>query len=655
MLFLGLHNAVFAQQNKYTTKKTATGKTRDRYDKGMQRTQTAEWDKALKQFSESLRADSTFIDAWLQWAGVQYELQHYAEAERGFLKAVAIDSNYVPRVFYTLGIIGWKTDRFEAAANYMQRFLNFPNQAEEMRAKAIQKLGDSQFSAEAIKHPVAFQPVRLSEKINTKNLEFLPSFTADDSTLIFTRRTRNNDDLWMSKNIAGEWQEPTPLDDINTDTGNEGGQTISADGKLIVFTACDRPDGIGSCDLYFSENKNGEWSKPKNIGAPVNEYDWDSQPSLTADGSALYFCSIRKSRFSKGGSDLWVSYRQPNGTWDPPINLGDTINTKGDDQSPFIHPDGKTLYFRSNGRPNLGGFDMYMSRKDAEGKWTAPVNLGYPINTQGDEGALVVSRDGKTAYYAADKKDKISGESDGNLDIYSFTLPEALRPQPVGYVKAWLRDGQTKQPLKDAKYEFAEFLTGKKLTSAVTADGSFLVCLPAGFEYSLVVSKEKYAFHSEHFNLTDSGGSNPDRPFLMNIELTPLSNAAANTTTTTGANTGKAQPSTAIILRNVLFETGSARLLNASTAELNRLKSMLVENPTLRIQINGHTDNVGAAAANQSLSEQRAKAVNDFLVANGIASSRLTYKGYGETQPLDSNDTAEGKQNNRRTEFLILN
>ncbi len=637
-------------QATYTTKKTAVGKTRERYDKGMARTQTSEWLKAAKFFDESLRADSTFIDAWLQWAGVQYELNDYAKAERGFLRAAAIDSNYMPRVFYTLGIIAWKKDRFAAAAGYFQRFLNFDKQADELRTKAQRYLLDSRFSAEAVKNPVLFVRKSLGAQVNTKNLEFLPSFTADDSTLIFTRRIRGDEDMWSSKKIGTEWQEATPLDGVNTEGSNEGGQTISADGKLLVFTACNRPDGLGSCDLYFSENKNGEWSLPKNMGAPVNETDWESQPSLAADGSAVYFCSIRKSRFTIGGSDIWVSYRLPDGKWDVPINLGDSINTKGDDQSPFIHPDGKTLYFRSNGRAGMGGFDLFMSRRGADGKWASPTNLGFPINTKSDEGGLVVSRDGKTAYFATDQKDSTSTGGDGNLDLYSFELAVPLRPQAVTYVKAWLRDSENDQLLKGAKYEFADFQTGKVLTSAVSTDGGFLICLPAGAEYSLTISKEKYAFRSEHFNLAADGAS-IDKPFLMNLELTPLSALQPSLPSPTSRPTEAAKP---IVLRNVLFETGSARLLAASQAELYRLKTMLTDNSKLKIQIGGHTDDVGNEAANQLLSEQRAKAVYDFLVQNNISAARLQYKGFGKTQPIETNETPDGRQSNRRTEFIIL-
>ncbi len=266
-------------------------------------------------------------------------------------------------------------------------------------------------------------------------------------------------------------------------------------------------------------------------------------------------------------------------------------------------------------------------------RWAAQ-NLGYPINTKGEEGMLVVSLDGATAYFATNRP---GGK--GGIDIYQFELPQNLRPQPVTYARARVKDASTGYPLV-AKVEFTDLKTGQSYVSAFTKeDGSFLVCLPAGKDYALNVNKEKYLFYSENFNLTETATF--DKPFLLNIDLQPVAIDPA---------TAGAKP---VVLRNVFFETGSADLRAESTAELDRLVALLTDAPALKIQINGHTDNVGDDTSNQRLSEARAKAVYDYLIAKGIDADRLKYKGFGETQPMETNDTAEGRGRNRRTEFVV--
>jgi len=338
----------------------------------------------------------------------------------------------------------------------------------------------------------------------------------------------------------------------------------------------------------------------------------------------------------KGGRDLWFTTRQAGGKWSKPENLGATINTDLDEQTPFLHPDGQTLYFTSNGLPGMGENDLYLVRRQPDGTWGTPQNLGFPINTKANEGTLTVSLDGRTAYFAANRPD-----SQGGIDIYQFEMPANARPQPVTYARAKVKDAVTGKPLI-AKVEFTDLKTGLSYVSANTkSDGSFLVCLPAGKDYALNVNKEKYLFYSENFNLVETATF--DKPFLLNIELQPI-----------GSNPDAAAPvSKPIALRNVFFETGSAALLPSSAAELDRLAALLTEVPTLRIQINGHTDNVGDDGSNLKLSEARAKSVYDYLATKNVAADRLKFKGYGEAQPIETNDTPEGRSRNRRTEFVV--
>lgn len=637
---LGVGFIGFAQ--KYTTKDNASDKIKKLYQRAVHYSNSAQYEDAEKELNEILKLDSNFIDGYIQRGNIKYDQEVYAEAEGDFKKALSIDPKYFARLPYQLGLTLLNQNKYEEAATYFEQYLQSGVKNEEMRRRAQKHAANARFAVDAYKNPVPFEPKKLSANINTLNPQYLPSLTADGQFLVYTAVIGGQEDFYFSQLTDGEWQKGQPLEAINTEL-NEGAQNISADGKLLVFTACTRPEGMGSCDLYFAESHRGKWTKPKNIGPPINSSAWESQPSLSADGKALYFASNRGGTL--GGNDLWVSYRQANGSWGKPENLGNIINTPEDDQAPFMHPDGQTLYFMSIGHPGMGGFDLYFAKRKPDGTWDKPQNLGYPINTRANEGALVVSLDGTTAYFASDDTEQHKDQPGllvrRNADIFSFTLPKEARPNPVTYVKAKIFDDNTKAPLA-AKVEFIDLKSEQIFTSSITdVDGEFLVCLPLGKDYALNVSKEKYLFHSENFNLAEQ--KTLTQPYLLEIGLIPIPEEKLGT--------AKTKP---VILKNVFFETGSAALRPESKDELNRLKRLLTENPKLKIRINGHTDNVGADKDNLTLSEKRAKAVYDFLVQQNIASERLQFKGFGETQPIDKNDTPIGRQNNRRTEFEVI-
>jgi len=549
-------------------------------------------------------------------------------------------------------------DKHDEAIEHLELFLASNPKSEILIKKATQYIGKFKFAATATSNPVPFKPKSVSDNINSANAEYLPALTADGETMIFTRRVRGQEDFYVSSKKDGKWNLGIPLLDINDPVNNEGAQSISADGKFLVFTACNRRDGYGSCDLYYSEIRNGKWTPPANIGAPINTRGWESQPTISGNGNILMYASNRQG--GKGGYDIWMSKRKPNGSWGKPENLGANINTAAQEQTPFLHPDMQTLYFMSDGHPGMGGTDMFFARKQKDGTWGKPENLGYPINTEGHEGALIVSLDGKTAYFATDRKyDAFTGESilkntatGKETDIYYFDLYEAARPQAITYVKATVSDAETNKKLI-ANVEIVDLAMQKTFTTSITdMDGEFLICMPVGANYALNVNKEKYLFHSENFALNQS--ATLEKPYVMNIALQPIKEVATTSPSKPTTSSEVPPKSKPIILKNVFFETGSAELQNVSVTELNRLKTLLVENENLKIQINGHTDNVGTEDANKSLSTNRAKSVYDWLIQNGINSNRLQYEGFGESVPIDTNDTNEGKQNNRRTEFVVL-
>ncbi len=632
LLLCLIHTSVFSQN--YHTVKTTSEKALEAFREGQKYMQQDDAAIALGYFEKALKADETFIEARLALAETYEELRDFFKAERAYEESIALDSTFSPAAFLFLAQVEWQLDKFQECALHLDSYLKSNPGNARNKSKAEKLIVNARFAAEAVKKPVPFQPRNTGPGINTKADEYFPSLTADGGTLIFTRNEFNDENFYSSTRKDTAWQAAQPLEGVNT-PDNEGAQSISPDGSWLVFTACNRRDdgSQGSCDLYWSQLKNNNWTKPVPFSAAINSSDWDSQPTISADSKTIIFSSRRPG--GKGKEDIWMTARQAGGKWSKPQNLGPGINTGGVEQTPFLHPDGQTMYFASDSLPGMGGLDLYVVRRTSDSTWGIPRNLGYPINTKANEVALTVSLDGRTAYYATNRSGGIGG-----LDIYSFELPDYARPQPVTYVRAHVNDAVTAQPLV-AKIEFTDLGTGRSFLSATTkADGSFLVCLPAGKSYGLNVNKEKYLFHSENFNLT--GTATVEKPFLLEIDLQPI------TLDSTGRVAGKP-----IILRNVFFETGSAALRSESTAELDRLLDLLVSNASLRIQINGHTDNVGTDASNLQLSEARAKAVYDYLCTKGLPASRLKYKGYGEVQPLESNDTAEGRTSNRRTEFIV--
>lgn len=624
----------------YTTAKTASKKTQKLYQKASDQEREGNYDEVLATINKALELEPKFIDGHLKKAAVLYDKKQYDSAERSFEYALALDPAYKPRIWYQLAVTEMRQDKFEEAGKHFEKYLVSGPQSKNLIKRAKRHLTNCAFAAEAIKNPVPFEPKSIGENINTTNSEYLPSISADGAFLVYTRRINNQEDLYYSNFKNGAWQKGQPMEAINTPF-NEATQTLSADGRMLVYTACNRKEGLGGCDLYYSSVRGNRWTPPVNMGPTVNTRAWDSQPSLSANGRTLYFASERAG--GKGKRDLWVAKKSESGRWGKPQNLGAVINTDGNDEAPFIHPDGQTLYFMSEGHPGMGDYDLYYSRKAVDGTWGTPQNLGYPINTKAHEGALFVSLDGVTAYFTSDKSFEASEEEPlrkRDFDIYYFELPPAARPLPVTYVKAVVKDQKTKQRLA-ANTEIIDVETGKVIEALPTSEnGTFLITLPIGKNYALNVSKEKYLFHSENFELISSNQMSD--PFLLDIELVPIPEVVR-----------KENTATPVILKNVFFETGSAALKASSTVELDRLKTLLNENPALKIQINGHTDNVGSDEDNLALSEARAVAVQQYLIDQGIAGDRLRAKGFGETQPIDNNDTDMGRRNNRRTEFII--
>lgn len=584
------------------------------------------YDEAITQLQKAISIDNKFIEAHYQLADLYRLLRKHKEAAEQYLSVVKLNPDFSSSAYIKLGDEEISNARYNDAQQHLEKYLTFPNLTSQNIYHAQKLITDCKFSIQALLHPVPFKPVNMGPNINTADDEYLPVATADESTLIFTRKINNNEDFYKSSKVNGKWQKATYLSDqINTPQYNEGAQSISQDGKYLFFTGCNRPDGLGRCDIYISQKKGDDWSKPFDLSPPINTPGWESQPSISADGRTLYFVSNRKGGY--GGYDIWKSTLTANG-WGEPENLGPNINTPYDEQSPFIHPDDSTLYFSSNGWPGLGGKDLFVSRLGKDGKWKKPENLGYPINSSGDENGLSVTANGSSAFFSSNN---LNGY--GGYDIYTFELPRSMRPHLVTYVKGKVSDIKTKVPL-EAAVEIIDLQKNipvyQDYSDAVRGD--FLATLTSGKNYGLNISKSGYLFYSENFSLV---GHETKNPFNITVFLQPI------------------EVGNKVILNNIFFDTNKFDLKPESIAELQKLVEFLNVNPTVHIEISGHTDNVGNDQLNQTLSENRAKAVYQYLISSQVNPARLVFKGYGKTQPIAPNTTDEGRQKNRRTEFMI--
>jgi outer membrane protein OmpA-like peptidoglycan-associated protein/tetratricopeptide (TPR) repeat protein len=632
------------QAQNFITSKNAPDKIKEAFKVAFTDFNTENYGKSIKELEKIIKKCPDFINAYQLMADCYIQQKNWKEATTYLNKAAALGPDYDPKIYYLLGQIAMEQEQYVEARAQFEKFLKYPTKSEAVSNRAKKMLGDAIFRPDALSKPVRFEPQNMGANINSSHRDYFPSITADENTMIFTVQIGEGqygqEDLYRSLKKNGEWSKAEPINNVNT-TENEAAQSVSADGKFLVFTVCNRAGDFGSCDLYFSDRINGRWSEPKNLGSAINTANWESQPSVSPNADAIYF--TRGGARGQGDKNLMISRRNEDGSWAEPIAIAE-LNTAYDDSAPCIHPDGQTLYFSSSGYPGMGGLDLYVSRLRSDGIWDKPKNLGYPINTAQNEEALAVALSGSLAFIASDRPGGF-----GSLDIYSFEMPKENRPNPVTYVKGYVYDAVTKKALTKTTVEIYDLSSDKLFTKTKTdADGEFMLCMPLGRDYSLNVKKQKYIFYSDNFALKEI--RNQQNPFLLDIPLQPILESASKVDTSSINKEGEP-----VILKNVFFATNSAELRVESQVELNRLKQLLDENPKMKIRINGHTDNEGSDTDNLILSDRRAKAVRDYLISKGIALDRLDSKGYGESKPLSNNDSTEGRQLNRRTEFVVVN
>lgn len=610
-------------------------KTLQQFDQALQYYKLNEFENAELTIQNILKKNSNFVDAILLLADVYHE-SGLTKSEIETLEK-ALDYVKNPLVYLRLGKAYFSLGEYERALANFETYLRNKDISAARRTEVEHNILNCRFAIKAVNNPVEFKAERLPDKINTKNNEYWPSISLDGSKLVFTRllkpkSTLPNEDFFISEFGSQGWELASPIIEINTNE-NEGAQALSADGRLLFFTACNRPDGRGSCDIYYSVFNGKYWSKPINAGIILNSAKWDAQPTISSDNRYLYFSSNRDG--GKGKKDIWRAELleiKENGKlrWSVPENVGDSINTIGDEISPFIHPDNRSFYFASNYHAGMGGMDLFFAELDNENNFQAPKNLGYPINTWENEQGLNISSDGKTAYYASERNTEFG------LDIYTFPMPEKIRPEPVSYVKAQVVDAETGDIIR-AIVELINLTSDSIDRRKIRADenGEILLCVPFNANYAFNISHEGYLFYSEAIQL--SREATWEAPEKIEIKLSQIEIGAE------------------MNLYNIYFETDSFRILPESEPELSKLVSLLKNNPQIEIEIQGHTDNTGSPESNLLLSENRAKSVFEYLIMNGIPENRLQFIGFGENKPVMNNDTEKGRMLNRRTTIKIAN
>lgn len=650
--------------------KSQSGKAERLYNKAINLLMTgqkANRREAYKLLIEAVKIDNTYADANFTLGDINYQKSKVQIDATRKLQLENRAIKYFDRVIencpmvhdaevnYYLAEIYFHRKDFKSARNFLSNYQTSSKKKYfEKETLAMQKRVEVYFKL--INHPVEFNPVKI-EGISTKDDEFLPIISPDGEIAIYTHRQniidpetqrgqlldelsishRTNSIQDLNEVFSTGKKMPLPF---NKDGVDQGAMSMTIDNRELYITICKFARGANgpfkNCDIYVSYNRDGEWSSLKNLGPNINgKYSWESQPSISADGKILYFASIRPTNIgfdytNNQTADIYYSVKDANGNWTKAKNIGAPINTKGNEKSPFMHTDSKTLYFSSDELPGVGGYDIFYA-KETETGWGDPVNIGYPINKESNDLGFFVSTNGKKAYFSSDELDDSK-----RWNIYSFNLYERARPEKVFFAKGKLLDGDG-NALTDAKVEIRTSNSNKTSSGMVdkeTGEYAIAVAVEKDDEVLLTVKKKGHAFSSKYIKPTDDV---VEKPTKINMEVK------------------KVKVGETVQINDIYFATNSSMFMQGSLFILDNFVDYLKQNPNIKIEIHGHTDNVGSSRTNKKLSEQRAKTVRDYLVFQGIGEERIVaYKGFGESKPIATNSTEKGRAKNRRTEFLIV-
>lgn len=630
--------------------------------------------KQMKE-GEKLLADGLFREAYEQFSKAQkfnpnnarlnydlfkcaYNLKMVSESYGYLNKAYKLDPTVDPEIVYFKGMERQANYDFDAAIS----FYSAVSSMSQWKSSADKKIRDCLFGKSSINKQVRCFIDNIGSNVNSQYDEYNPVVTADGRMIYFTSRRAYKkaqyasdgnyyENIFFSKQSGDDnWVPAEMVEDINNLKDHDAVQGVTVDGrKMLIY----RADGNG--DLFETTKKGAKWEKPKALKA-LNTDAHETSATYSYDGKTIYFCSDRKDGY--GEHDIYRSVMDAKGKWGKPENLGPVVNTPYDEKSVFAHPDGKTLYFCSDGHPGYGGFDIFVTTYQ-NGAWTEPVNLGYPVNTSGDDAYFVITADKRTGYYSSkqaggqggydiykiaflgpekefayrSENDLIDGvESFVDIDIKSEQIP--LEESRLTLLRGIVIDADTKAPIAGAHIDLYDIVENLQLLSFESdEEGRFLLSLPSGRNYGENINAPEYLFHSENFNI-------PDTATYQVIEQVIELNKIA---------VGKS-----IVLNNIFFDFDKSTLKPESMTELDKVYELMMANPDMKVEISGHTDNVGTADYNKRLSMQRAQVVVNYLLKKGIKKARMKAMGYGFDKPIDTNDTDEGRAHNRRTEFTII-
>lgn len=603
-------------------------KAKEFYDKALKNITERKSVEAIENLQKAIEKDSTFADPYFKLGQINEAARSQENAIKFYKKAIELRPNdpLLTQGYTYIGTRLVKAGEYAKAKEYLSFSVKNVPQNSPVMKQLTRQLEQCKFGEEAKNTGMTFKSAEMGATINFKNKQYFPVLTADNETLIFTARSDDGDEnLYTSQLTNGNWAAPKSISDKINTTANEGTCSISADGRTLVFTSCDGKNSLGSCDLYISKKVGEEWTVPENLGSSVNTSFWEAQPSLSNDGRILYFSSDRQGGY--GRKDLWVSELKENNTWTKAINLGNVINTASDEISPFIHANGHTLFFASDGHLGMGGLDLFMTESKI-GIYSKPENLGFPVNTHEDQVALFISADGLKGYYSSDVKPDIK--------LFQFDIPKKLAEKfkRASFVKGIVQDASNKQNIS-AEIELIDLKTNKVVEKTISdaITGQYTAVLPNGSQYGLFINKKEYFFKSLTFNFSEKTEADGK---TIDILLDPIKKDVKT------------------VLNNIFFDSGKAELRPESFIELDKLQLLLTQNPSLQVEISGHTDDVGKDAENQALSEKRALSVADYLIKKGVNTQNIKVKGYGKTKPLVPNTSEENRQINRRIEMSIL-
>jgi tetratricopeptide (TPR) repeat protein len=575
---------------------------------------------------KAIKKDSTYVDPLVLLGSIYEQNGKNHKALILYKQALLLDIDDFPDLPIMVAELALKTKDYSAIISILNKYLKRSSLAFAKKEKVLRLLALAQFRDVAMRNPEDVQIKKLKNSIRGAD-EYVNCISLDGKEIYFTLKSR------MDTTRTGQvlYEEQILRSNVFNDSiadfktiefpsgfnGRVGAASVSVDGRYLFFTVAYHKHGYGNCDLFYMDLLN-ERQKVINMGEVINTKRWDAQACFSADGKTLFFASKRDGGY--GGSDIWISELNENGYWKQPRNAGSMINTNKNEMAPFIHADAQSLYFSSEGHIGMGGYDLFISRKGKNNIWSKAENLGFPINTESDEINIVIAPNGEDAYISVKKDD---------FDMYAFKL-ESHKANEVFFITGRIYNNETKEPI-EAKIELFDLNQNALFAQAISfEDGLFKIPFPKGKHYAFHVNKKGYLFYSKNYfeNIIHSD--------TLEIGLFPI------------------QLHANVKLNNIFFEKDKSDLKAESRMELLKLVQFMIENPELKIEIGGHTDDTGSSEYNIKLSEERAKSVYDFLIKYGIDIHRLSYKGYGETKPIIENSNDENRAMNRRTEFRVV-